>query len=154
MAESGRGNYESFKNKLTDFLKDGIFIISSIVLQINIKENIVMNKIPERLFELIGMTAGNLLCAAAASGDEDVVLFLLDHGVPVDSLGDFGETALFKSSEFDKIDVMRLLLDRGANPYLGNNNGATAWSISFHKEPPEACNLMSEVYSENCMRTL
>jgi len=67
-----------------------------------------------------------LLNLAAESGFCDFVKVLIDEGkVEVDTLGEFGTTALFDACYFDNRDVAEALLDRGANPDFQDPDGST-----------------------------
>ena len=69
---------------------------------------------------------------AAAYGNENVVTFMLDRGVDVDAHTGDGETALFYAVLSGHLDVIQLLLARGARPgvrtrYGGDMVGAALW---------------------------
>jgi ankyrin repeat protein len=67
-----------------------------------------------------------LLNLAAESGFCEFVKVLIDEGkVEVDTLGEFGTTALFDACYFDNRDVAEALLDRGANPDFPDPDGST-----------------------------
>lgn len=59
---------------------------------------------------------------AAGYGQPDIVTFLLDRGVAIDAHHGDNQTALFYAILGDRLDVVRLLLARGANP-----NTRTEW---------------------------
>jgi ankyrin repeat protein len=61
---------------------------------------------------------------ASLAGFDAIVETLLDHGAPVNQT-----TALYGAASFGKVEVVRLLLERGANPALCGKN---------HKSPYEA----------------
>lgn len=56
------------------------------------------------------------LAGAAFKGFADVVGVLLDHGAPVDGHGPDGRTALMTAAMFNRLDILELLLARGADP--------------------------------------
>ena len=68
---------------------------------------------------------------AAGYGRRDIVTFLLDRGVPVDAHSGDGETALFYAIHGDHLEVVRVLLERGANPGMrtqwGDLVGGAIW---------------------------
>jgi len=43
---------------------------------------------------------------------------LLNHGADIDARNNIGDTPLFNAISWNKVDVVRLLLDYGANPKL------------------------------------
>lgn len=63
--------------------------------------------------------------------------FLLDHGVQVDTVGPNFRTALAEAvkQEANNIEVVNLLLERGANPLVGleNSENALDWAIVKRK---------------------
>ncbi len=59
---------------------------------------------------------GAALLEAASKGDLAAVKSLLDAGVPVDSPSEYGATALSFASDKGHSEVVKLLLERGANP--------------------------------------
>ena len=59
-----------------------------------------------------------LLHCAAWKGHKDIVIFLLDSGIPVDDQnenGHWGTTALHAASHADNKEVAEILISRGAN---------------------------------------
>jgi len=46
----------------------------------------------------------------------DKVCFLLDHGADIEARDRRGFTALHRAAEMGRLDVLRVLLDRGAAP--------------------------------------
>jgi ankyrin repeat protein len=67
----------------------------------------------------------------AGYGHPPIVTFLLDRGVHVDAHHGDGQTALFYAILGDHLDVVRLLLERGANPHMktqwGDLVGGAIW---------------------------
>ena len=59
--------------------------------------------------------ATTLLFAAARLGCETEARALLDRGAAIDAKDREGKTALAKAAEADKLPLIRLLLERGAN---------------------------------------
>lgn len=75
----------------------------------------------------------SLLHIAAGSGAGDVVTWLLDRGVDIetrndctDNCAELGQTALFDAQHFKDQDMNQLLLARGADPQARSANGRTA----------------------------
>ncbi|HVY71503.1 MAG TPA: ankyrin repeat domain-containing protein [Verrucomicrobiae bacterium] len=63
------------------------------------------------------VVSGNtLLHAAALDGREDMVLYLLTNGVPVNATNSVGQTALERATTNWRTNVMEVLLAHGANP--------------------------------------
>jgi hypothetical protein len=61
---------------------------------------------------------------AAGYGQPDVVTFLLDRGVAIDAHHGDNQTALFYAILGDRLEVVRLLLARGANPNIRTQWGS------------------------------
>ena len=62
---------------------------------------------------------------AAYGGDVRGALQFLDNGVPIDSRGEIGSTALHGAAISKQIDVVRLLLQKGADVNKQNDLGWT-----------------------------
>ena len=63
-------------------------------------------------------------------GDADSAKVLIRNGAEVDARGEDGFTPLHSAVEQDKIEVTRLLLDSGANPYLTTSDGTDAFELA------------------------
>ncbi|MDA8743286.1 acyltransferase family protein [Rubripirellula amarantea] len=75
--------------------------------------------------------------ASAASGDVEQVRKLIDEGADIDQRSADGATALLIASFFGRVEVVELLLARGADPNIANYNGdlpntvlAAPWGIT------------------------
>ena len=80
------------------------------------------------LLSVTGATsAGNVeeLYEAAGNGDSAKVTVLLDSGVDVNGRTDSGSFALNNAAVENEIEVMQILLDRGADPNVQNSQGDT-----------------------------
>jgi ankyrin repeat protein len=71
--------------------------------------------------------AASRIALAAAKNDLPAVRAALDAGVPADAIGDSGYTALALAARWGRIEIVELLLARGAKPDLGTSSryGAT-----------------------------
>jgi ankyrin repeat protein len=74
---------------------------------------------------------------AAARGDVESLVEALNRGVAPDALGIDHSTALMKAVEGCHLDLIRLLLDRGADPNAEDIRGYTAVSLGIVVSWPE-----------------
>jgi len=70
------------------------------------------------------------LTLAAANGDLDIVTYLLDHKAGINEPGELRETALIKAARFQRAEVVKLLVERGADLDETDPTGATALDIA------------------------
>ncbi len=95
----------------------------------------------QRLFDQADVPTREMaLRYAAAYGNGNVVTFMLDRGVGVDAHTGDGETALFYAVLSGHLDVIELLLARGARPgvrtrYGGDMVGAALWRAGHGGAP-------------------
>jgi ankyrin repeat protein len=79
------------------------------------------------------------LVVAAAQGNVERVIELLNEGVPVDVANNYGKTALMVASEIGNKDVVRVLLQEGANPNLTMQGQPTGCSVEETPDYPVMC---------------
>ncbi len=81
---------------------------------------------------------GRELLVAARNGDLATVKRLLAAGTPVDSPGAYGTTALSLAAQHGRIEVLRLLLEKGADPDAREGFfGMSALDMALWKGAPE-----------------
>ena len=68
----------------------------------------------------------NALHAAASSGNEDIINFLLEQGIDINTQTPDGWTPLFIAARDGQAEAARLLVYRGADLNIQTNEGATA----------------------------
>lgn len=71
-----------------------------------------------------------LLKIAILQNAPTAVALLLNNGANPNFLGVINDTPLIYASFFGYSDIVKMLLDHGANPYIPDNNGCTAESIA------------------------
>ncbi|MBR2082701.1 MAG: ankyrin repeat domain-containing protein [Elusimicrobiaceae bacterium] len=76
------------------------------------------------------------LHAAASSGNEDVILFLLDQGLLIDSRTSEGWTPLFVAARDGQAEAAKLLVFKGADLNAQTKLGATALMMAVTQEYP------------------
>ena len=69
------------------------------------------------------------LAGAAFKGDLEMARLLLDHGADVHASPD-GKTALMYAAMFNRLDIVELLLARGADPAARSAEGMTAAQLA------------------------
>lgn len=76
------------------------------------------------------------LFSAASAGNCDIINYLLDNGMTVDSRcgPTKSETALMTASENEQIEAVKLLIKRGADINAQNNDGLTSLMIAVDYE--------------------
>src|SRR6185503_10143048 len=74
---------------------------------------------------------GGDLPAAAISGDADAVTRLLELGLPVDSTDPQGCTALLRAAGGGHDEIVRRLIEHGANLQVSARTGATPLSAAI-----------------------
>lgn len=78
----------------------------------------------------------NALHAAASGGNEDVVSFLLDEGLPIDTPTPEGWTPLFIAARDGRSEAAKLLIFRGADLNAQTDRGATALLMVLTQQYP------------------
>jgi uncharacterized protein len=90
----------------------------------------------------------NLPINAAAAGRRvdrhvEIVRLLIERGCPVDGRGsDRGHTALHEAAYNGDIELVRFLLDRGADPSLRTGDGQTALDVARDQHKHEVVRLL------------
>lgn len=72
----------------------------------------------------------NALHAAASGGNEDVILFLLEQGLPLNSRTPEGWTPLFVAARDGQAEAAKLLIFKGADLNAQSKLGATALTMA------------------------
>lgn len=78
----------------------------------------------------------NAFQAAASSGNEDLILFLLDQGFDINSPTSQGWTPLFIAVRDGQTEAAKLLIYRGADLNAQTNRGATALTMAVTQKFP------------------
>lgn len=70
---------------------------------------------------------------------------LLDHGAQVNQVNrDSGSTALYAAAAFGSDEIVKLLLERGADPSICGTNGKTALQVAVENGFSGAAGLLRE----------
>lgn len=78
----------------------------------------------------------NALHAAASSGDEDVINFLIDQGLSIDYPTPDGWTPLFIAARDGRAEAAKLLIFRGADLNFQTDRGASALLMALTQPQP------------------
>ena len=82
---------------------------------------------------------------ASLKGFEAIVTLLVDHGAQVNQVNsDSGTTALYAAAAFGREGILRLLLERGADPSICGRNGKTALQAAVENGFSGAAGLLRE----------
>lgn len=103
---------------------------------------------PQSLAPIIGEAGLTQLMHCAAEGDLEGCRRLLDQGVDVNQRDDKGATALIYAALNNCVDIISLLLSKGANQNLASKkNGLTALSIAKKNDFHEIVKLLDSGHS-------
>lgn len=81
------------------------------------------------------MEIGSNLSAAVFDGDTELVKHLLENGNQnLNTRDKLGRTLLHYSACRSKVEIVQLLLEKGANPYLKDKNGNTPLHWCGHED--------------------
>ena len=86
------------------------------------------------------------LIAACRSGDTGKVKRLLDAGAPYDRLGGRGDRAIVVAAEGGHLPVVRLLVQRGANPGFCDSNKRTALKVGRARGHPAVVTFLEDCF--------
>lgn len=92
--------------------------------------------------------AEELLMIACGLGNVDTVKVLLEHGISVNARGIKQRTAIMAAAAFNKMEVAKLLLNKGADATLKDEDGLNAFDIANENKNTEIFTLLSEHYAD------
>lgn len=88
------------------------------------------------------------LVSASAAGDVNTVKALLDSGTPANGLDQAGESALHAACWSGKTEVVKLLLNRGADPEIKKADGASPLSLAMGQKHDDLVALLNEAIAK------
>lgn len=83
------------------------------------------------------------LVDAATKGNNQMLTELIDKGTPVNGLDQFGNSPLHAACYGGKIDTVKLLLEKGANPNIKKSDGETTLSLATGQKHTEIVALLN-----------
>jgi len=89
---------------------------------------------------------------AIKNNDLEKVIKWLDNGVDPNSVGQFGYTMLYSASRYGYVDIMATLIQRGANPNIGNVEKPLHGAVRV--ENVDAVKLLLEVVDDVNVRNI
>lgn len=93
--------------------------------------------------EIVNDRGQTALAAAAFQGDARVIALLLDRGAQVDSPPG-GRTAFMIAAMFNRLDIMQLLRERGADPAARDADGLDALAAAGKMGADDAAALLRQ----------
>lgn len=91
---------------------------------------------------MVVSTAAAQFLQAARGGQVETLQRLLAQGVAINTRDDKGNTALMLAVTYRQPNVVRILLDRGADPALVNDEGWTALRLASQLDMPDMVQLL------------
>ncbi|WP_455198591.1 ankyrin repeat domain-containing protein [Kaarinaea lacus] len=95
-----------------------------------------------KLDKLSNQDGEELLLLASGLGHADIVRSMIDFGINANARGLKQRTALMAAVNFDKPEVVKVLLSKGADPQAKDVDGNTAFSVARDKGYTEILNLL------------
>jgi ankyrin repeat protein len=90
----------------------------------------------------------SILVDQATKGNIPALKELIDKGTPLNGLDKFGHSALTEASYGGKTDVVKLLLEKGANPSIKKGDGETPLSLAKGQKHDDIVKLLDEALAK------
>jgi ankyrin repeat protein len=94
-----------------------------------------------------------ILVDAAAKGNLDTLKELIDKGTPVNGLDKFGHSALTEACFGGKTEVVKLLLEKGADPNIKKGDGQTPLSLAEGQKHADIVQLLNDAIAKQAKGT-
>ncbi|HKK77649.1 MAG TPA: ankyrin repeat domain-containing protein [Saprospiraceae bacterium] len=85
-----------------------------------------------------------LLQTAIQTKNQTIVKLLLDYGAQANALNYFDNSSLHIAADLGELDLLKTLMENGANPELENMMGETALDLARQKQHQSAIELLSD----------
>ena len=140
----GSSIHESSED-LVDYERDA-FLLAAFNGRLEVLKLLIQHNCDVSKRDLNGCTALHLICQDPEIKPkpviESLVIFLLDHGVPLEAKNRNGNTAVILSAYTRKISIAECLLDYGADIHCANIDGSTALHFAVSKGYNEIVSLL------------
>ncbi len=97
---------------------------------------------------------GNPLIDAIESRNFEQARDIVEQGVPVDTRGKFGATALMRAALHGNVEMLKFLLEHGANPDTQDIGGATSLHIALREGHTEIVGALLNAHANPNLRDL
>jgi ankyrin repeat protein len=84
-----------------------------------------------------------LLLLASGLGHNDIISVMIDSGISVNARGLKQRTALMAAAAFDRPEIVKILLAKGANPDAKDEDGNTAFDVANDRGSDEVLALLN-----------
>jgi uncharacterized protein len=91
----------------------------------DMRKTVEFFNVPINSIEQKGIFGNTPLIVAAGWGDRDAVRILLDAGANINATGEDRDTALHRAVAVEALDVVQMLIDRGASVEMADAFGDT-----------------------------
>ncbi|CAM2067834.1 Ankyrin repeat domain-containing protein [Sulfidibacter corallicola] len=86
------------------------------------------------------------LSRAVSSNRLEMALFLIEKGAPASGTGISGEPLLIEAARAGHLNMVKLLIDRGADPYVKSKKGVTAYTEAGGTQRDDIRTFLRQVY--------
>jgi ankyrin repeat protein len=102
----------------------------------------------------IGLLAGLTLICASQTNRRDVVEFLIENKIDINTRDNYGCTCLIKASEFGNLEIVKYLYENNADVNLKNRNNETALFTAGANCKIEVVKFLMEQYHNGNYKTV
>lgn len=88
------------------------------------------------------------LVDAASKGDNKSVKELIDKGVPVNALDQYGHAPLTEAAWNGRTETVKLLLEKGADPNIKKSDGSTPVQLAMGQKHQDIVDLLNQSISQ------
>jgi len=93
------------------------------------------------------------MVAAAAAGNNTILETFITKGTPINALSETGESALHAACWNGKVDTVKLLLERGADPQIKKGDGASPVALASGQKHNDIVALLNAAIEKKSQTT-